>query len=153
MGLPLPDFRGVTSFVVGDLEAKEGMDGLEGFGIGGSNLDFGATRGVGVEVANLVSEFGHHRRAGRRGVVDEVGDVEVAGGETFRDVGEVQADVVPGGGVFGIVGGDVDGAAGFVQTEMVRGGFVGETHGVVSAGSDSVVVRGVRGGRGRLLGG
>lgn len=153
MGLLLPDFRCIASLVVGDLEAEKGVDGLEGFGIGGSDLDFGAARSIGVEIANLVAELGHPRRAGRRGVVDEHGDVEIAGGETLGDVGEVHANFVTSGGVLGVVGGDFDGAAGFVQAEMVRGGFVGETHGVVSARSDGVVVGGVFCRRGRLLGG
>jgi len=54
--------------VVGDLETEErvdGVDGLEGFGIGGSDLDFGAARCVGVDVADLAAELGDHGRAGR----------------------------------------------------------------------------------------
>jgi hypothetical protein len=48
-GGALPDFRGVTVSMVGDLEADEGVDCLEGFGIGGKDLDFGAARCVGLE--------------------------------------------------------------------------------------------------------
>ena len=152
MGL-LPDFGRVTGLVVGDLEAEEGMDGLEGLGIGGGDLDFSAACRVGVEVANLAAQFGHHSSAGRCGVVDEHGDVEVAGGEALDNVGEVHANFVAGGSVFGVVGGDVDGAAGFVEAEMVGGGFVGEAHGVVATGGDGVVVGGGRRWRGGLLGG
>jgi len=64
MGL-LPDFGGVTGLVVGDLEAEERVDCLEGFGIGGSDLDSGAARCVGVDVADLVAELGHHGCTGR----------------------------------------------------------------------------------------
>ena len=152
MGL-LPDFGRVTGLVVGDLEAEERVDGLDGFGIGGSDLDFGAARGVGVEIADLVAEFGHHERAGRCSVVDEHGDVEVSGREAPGDVGDMHANFVAGSGVFGVVGGDVDGAAGFVEAEMVGGGLVGEAHGVVAPGGDGVVVGGVLCRGGRLPGG
>ena len=154
LGEPLlPDFGRVAGLVVGDLETEEGVDGLEGFGIGGGDLDFGTARGVGVEVADLAAELGHHGRAGRCGVVDEHGGVEGTGGEALGDVGEVHTNFVTSDGVFGVVGGDVDGAAGFVEAEMVGGGLVGETHGVVATGGDGIVVGRVLCWRRRLLGG
>jgi len=85
--------------------------------------------------------------------VDEHGDVEVAGGEELGDVGEMHANFVACGGVFGVVGGDVDGAAGFVEEKVVGGGLVGEAHSVVAPGHDGVVAGRVFCRGGRLLGG
>jgi hypothetical protein len=151
MRLALLNFGRVARLVVGDLETQKSVDGSQGFGAGGGDLDFGAARGVAVEITDLASEFGHHGCAGRCGVVDEHGYVEVACREALDDVGEVHANLVAGGGVFGIVGGDIDGTAGFVEAEMVSGGFMGEAHGVVAAGGDGIVMGGVW--RRRLLGG
>lgn len=139
--------------MVRNLEAEKAVDGLQGFGVGGGDLDFGAARSVAVEVMDMATEFGHHECAGRRGVVDEHRNVEVACRETLGDVRKVHANLVAGGGVFGIVSGNVDGAAGVVEAEMMGGGFVGETHGVVAAGGYAVVVGGVLNWRWRLLGG
>jgi hypothetical protein len=142
-GGALPDCSGVTALMVRNLEAEEGVDGLERFGIGGGDLDLGAARCVGVLVADLVAESSHRRCARRRGVVNEHGNVEIAGGEALDDVGKVHANFVAGGGIFGVVCGDVDGTAGFVEAEVVGGCLVGETHGVVTPGGDGVVVGGV----------
>ena len=139
--------------MVGDLEAQKGVDGLLGFGVGGGDLDFGAARSVAVEVMDLAAEFGHHECAGRCGVVNEHRYVEVACRKTIGDVRKVHADLVAGGGIFGIVSGNVDGAAGFVEAEMMGGGFVEETHGLVATGGNDVVVGGVSNWRWRLLGG
>ena len=147
------DFDRVACFVVGYLEAEEGVNGLEGFRVGGGDLDFSAVERVAVEVADLAAEFGHDGRAGRCGVVNEHGDIEVAGREALDDVGEMHADFVADSGVFGVVGRDVNGAACFVEMKMMRCGFVRETHGVVAAGGDGVVVGGVRRWRWGLLGG
>ena len=108
---PLMDFGGVVGLVVGDLEAEEGVNGLEGFGTGGGDLNLGAAIGFRVSIADFVAEFGHDRNARRVGVVDEHGDVEVAGGEKLDDVREVHTDLVAGGGAFRVVGGDIDDAA------------------------------------------
>jgi len=85
--------------------------------------------------------------------VDKHGDVEVAGGEELGNVGEVHANFVAGGGVFGVVGGDVDGAAGFVEQKVVGGRLVGEAHSAVAPGHDGVVAGGVLCRGGRRLGG
>src|SRR5260370_37723281 len=91
---------------------------------------------------NLAAEFGHHGCAGRCGVVNEHRYVEVACRETLGDVRKVHANLVAGGGIFGIVSGNVDGAAGFVEAEMMSGCFAGETHGVGSTVGNVLVVRG-----------
>ena len=125
------------------MEAQEGVNGFEGFGVGGGDLDLGAAIGFEVAIADFAAEFGHDGGAGRVGGVDEHGDVEIAGGEELDDVREVHADLVAGGGVFGVVGGDVDYAAGLGEVEVVSGGFVGKAHGVVAAGGDGIVMGGV----------
>ena len=152
-GGALRDCSGITSLMVRNLETEEGVDGLERFRIGGGDLDFGTVGSIGVEIANLVAELGHHWRARWRSAVDEHGDVEIASGEALDDVGEMHANFVAGHGVFRIVGGDVDGAPGFVEAEMMRGCFVGEAHGVVATGCDCFVVGRVLCRCGRLLGG
>jgi len=153
MAVPLLDFSSVAGLVVGDLEAQEGVNGLQGFRVGAGNLDLRAAGRVVIEVPDLVAKFGHHRSAGRHGVVDEHRDVEVPGGEALDDVCEVHADLIPGGSIFAIVGGDVNEPAGFRKPEMVGRGLMGEAHGVVAAGGDAIMTGRVgRRGRG-LLGG
>jgi hypothetical protein len=127
---------------------------LNGVGIGCGDPDDRARGRFAVFITNLVAELGHLRRAGRRRVVNKHGNVEVASGEALYDMREMHANLVAGGGVFGIVGGDVDGAAGFIQQEMVSGGLVGEAHSMVAAGGNAVVVRRsvLGGGRRSLLG-
>jgi hypothetical protein len=149
------NFGCVARLVVGDLKAEKCVDGLDGFRVGGGDLDFGATGSVAVKVTDMAAEFGHRGCARRCCVVDEHGDVEVACRETVGEVRKVHADLFAGGGVFGIVSGNVDGAAEFVEAEMVSGGFVGETHGVVATGGHGIVVGGVPRWRWRwrLLGG
>lgn len=126
--------------MVRDLEAEKGVDGVEGFRVGGGDLDFSPGGGVKVSVADFAAQPGHDRSAGRDGVMDEHRDIEIACCEALDDVGEVHADQVARRGVLGIVGGDVDEAAGFEEVEMMSGGFVGKAHGVVAAGGHCVVV-------------
>lgn len=140
MAEPLMDLGGIVGLVVGNLEAKEGVNDLDGFGVGGRDLDFGAAIGFHVAIADFVAEFGHDRSARRIGVVDEHGHIEIAGGEAFGDVREVHADLFARGGVLGVVGGDVDDAAGFGEAEAVSGCFMRKTHGMVTAGGHDVVV-------------
>ena len=86
MAEPLMDLGGILGLVVGDLEAKEGVNDLDGFGVGGRDLDFGAAIGFHVAIADFVAEFGHYGSTRRVGVVDEHGHIEIAGGEAFDDV-------------------------------------------------------------------
>jgi len=86
MVVPLMDLGGIVGLVVGNLEAKEGVNGLGGFGVGGRDLDFGAAIGFHVAIADFVAEFGHYGSTRRVGVVDEHGHIEIAGGEAFDDV-------------------------------------------------------------------
>jgi hypothetical protein len=72
--------------------------------------------------------------------VDQHGDVEITRGEHFLRCGKVYADLVAGRCIGGVVGEDFDGATGFVQAEMMGGGVVGKTHGVIAAGLDFVLV-------------
>jgi hypothetical protein len=153
MDVPLVDFGGVVGLVIGNLEAKEGVNGLGGLDVGGRDLNFGAVIGFHVAIANFMTEFSHDGNAGGIGVMNEHGDVEVARGEALDDVREVHADLFARGGVLGVVCGDFDNSAGFGQAEVMRGGFVGKTHGMVTACGDSIVVGGVWRCRWLLLGG
>lgn len=126
------------------------MNGLDGLGVGSSDLDFGAARSISVHVVNLVAQLGHHRRARGCGVVDEHRYVEISGRETLNDVRKVHANLVPGSLIFGVVGGDIDDAAGLVQAEMMGRCLVRETHRVV-APSGHPLVMGSTCGRGRWL--
>ncbi len=101
----------------------------------------------------MLAEFGHDRSPGRHGVVDEHRDVEVPAGEALDDVRQVPVDLIPGGSVFAIVGGDLNDPTGFRQPEMVGGGLMGEAHGVLTAGGDAIVVGWVRRWGSGLLGG
>ena len=129
--------------VVEDLEEKEGVDGVGGGGVGSGDADGGAAGGFGEGVADLVFEAAHSGGAGRVGVVDEHGGLEVAVGEHFGDMGEVRADLVDGSFVGRVVGGDSDFAAVGEKKEMMRGFLVREAHDVVAAGLHSLIV-GVR---------
>jgi len=143
---PLPlrlDFGGVVGLVVGNLKAQEGVNGFARFGVFGGDLDLGAAIGLEVAIADFAAELGHDGSAGRVGGVDEHGDVEISGGKELDDVREVHADLVAGGGVFGIVGGDVDDAAGLSEAEVVSSGLVGKAHGMVAPGGHPVVMGGV----------
>jgi len=137
------DGRGVVGVVVEDLEEKEGVDGVGGGGVGSGDADRGAAGGFCEGVADLVFEAAHCGGAGRVGVVDEHGCLEVAVGEHFGDMGEVRADLVDGSFVGRVVGGDSDFAAVREKKEMMRGFLVREAHDVVAAGLHSLIV-GVR---------
>ncbi len=92
----------------------------------------------------MVDDFGfagfHFGDAWRRFGVDFVGVCEVALGEGFRDVLEVHADVVAAGCVGGIVGLDLDDAAGFCESEVMGGFGLVEAHYVGAAGVHGGVV-------------
>ena len=68
------------------MEAQEGVNGFEGIGVGGGDLDLGAAISFDITITDFAAEFGHDGSAGWIGGVDEHGDVEIAGGEEFDDV-------------------------------------------------------------------
>ena len=127
------DGGGIAGAVVLNLESQEVVHSAERFRIGRSNANLAAS----IRRPESIDDDGllclHHRDAGRDLVVDEHGDVEVAGGEHGGDMGEVSANLVAGGTVAVCLDVDLDDAAVGKQSEMVGGGVVGEAHGVVTA--------------------
>ena len=55
---------------------------------------------------------------------------------------QVHTNFIAATGVGRVVGQDLDGSTGFVEAEVMGGGFMGETHGVVAARNDAGIGRG-----------
>jgi len=124
---------GVAGFVLLDLELQEFVDGGKGIGIGGGDDDAAAVGSVDEGIFDGGAEALHFGNAGRNGIVNEHGDIEIAVCEGLRDVGEVHADVVAVRGVGCVVGFDLNYAAIRFQEEMVRGGGLRKAHAFFAA--------------------
>jgi len=134
---------GIVCLVFFDLESEELVDGGKRLRVRSDHDDACAVGDFREGVGNPVLEPLHFGDAGGRGVVDEHGNVEVALGEGVGDVGEMHADGVAGGGVFGVVGFNLDDAAVGLKEEVVGGSGLRETHALFASGVHSgVVVRG-----------
>ena len=99
----------------------------------GSWIDTAAIGSLHGGVGNFTGEALHVGNSWRNGVVDEQGNVEIAGREGVRDMREMFADVVDRVAVFGIVGSDLNDAAVRFEEEAMHGSRLGESHAFFAA--------------------
>jgi hypothetical protein len=118
--------------MIGDLEAKKIMNGLECLGVLRCDSHPCAAVHFLEFVLNLTAQLLHDGHAGRRYVVDKHGDFEIARGKQFHDVREMFANLVLAGSVLWIIGLNFDGPAIAGQQEMMSGFFVRKAHGLVA---------------------
>ena len=149
------EHRWVIGLVFVNLEAEELVDRADGGGIETMDHYTAAIGSVHGGVGNFTGEALHVGNSWRNGVVDEHGNVEIAGREGVRDVREMPADAVDRVAVFGIVGSDLNDAAVSFEQEVMRGSRLGEGHAFFAALVHSgMIVRRKRGvGRWLWIGG
>jgi DNA-binding transcriptional MerR regulator len=114
--------------MLADLVAKKFMDARDGALVGGHDPYFSSNRRLDRCVADRRLELLHDSRPRRRLGVGGKRRLEIAGGKLRRDLAEVGADRVAGGGIGRIRRLDADRATGTSQQEMVRDAILIEPH-------------------------
>lgn len=131
-----------------DLKDEKVVDCLECAGVGSDDADATAPGNWLKGISNNAAPGLHDGDAGRHGVINEHGELEVAFSEHPGDVGKMSLDGVAGGGVIGAVGDNFNGAAIEEKAEVVGRFLMKESHGLIAAG----VHAGGMGGGGLMLG-
>lgn len=114
--------------MIGDLKTQEFVNGGEGVRVRGRNVHPSAAPRFLVSIFDRGFELVHRGNSGWHSIMDEHRDVEIARGEQGRDVGQMHLYLIAAFGVLGIVRGDFDRAAVAIETKMMRGFFLLETH-------------------------
>src|SRR4051794_20831127 len=122
----------VSGAVVLNLEGEEFVNGFDRLRVHGSDADLAAFLRLFVGVCDRVVLRFHDRHAGRHAVVDEHGNVEIAGGEESGNVRQMGPNLIAGGVVMLALDFHADGPAVRQQDEMMRGGLMGETHAMIA---------------------
>ena len=138
------NFLRISSLMISDLKAQESMHGSQGPCVLRRDADARAARGVFQPVLNLLSQLFHGFRSRRILRVDEHRRRKIAFRKHLDDMDEMRANGVSRGRVFGLIDQHIDGAAVWIQREMVGGFVVGKTHHMVSALDHALLVRVLR---------
>ena len=99
----------------------------------GGDYDSAAVGSLLERLMNTASQLLHFRGAGRNGVVNKHGCVEIAVLKRWRDASQVHAYTVAAGSVGGIVGQYLDLSAYGVEQEVVRGSRLRKAHAFIAA--------------------